>query len=146
MENEKMEKKGSKNVVSEKDMGDYILQRRRVFRNGMEDEAVADFKIPKTEDAINREYGRAEWNRMAIATAKTEFDDALEKGKKPQSTEKKVRAAIKATPENMQIIILHIYEGTASDAELKEYKEWKNPSSQKEEKIKEGMKKAGFGK
>ena len=131
---EEKEKKLSKNVLKEEDKGDYILQRRRVDREGMVSPLEYDLKIPKNEKAWMELYGFPEWNRLGIASLKTENDDAIETSGKPVSEEKKFKTALKGASEKQREEIAKILGISVADAGKAIAETAKN------------LKKAGFGK
>lgn len=97
-------KKG-KNVLEEKDFADYVLQKRHVEREGMHNGIDYDLKIPKNANSFIKIYGEGELLRMAIASLKTENDDAIEQSGKPLSLDKAFRSAFKvATAEKRKEI------------------------------------------
>lgn len=128
------EKKGSKNVVSEKDMDSYILQTRKVFRNGMIAETEYDLKIPKTSKSFIDIYGEGELIRLAVASLKTENDDAIETSGKPISEEKKFKSALKSASNEQREAIAKILGLSIEDA------------GRKFEEMKKEYKKHGIGK
>jgi len=136
MENEKEEKKvkGGKNVISQEDKGDFILQTRKVEREGMSKAVEYDLKIPKTSKAFIEIYGEGELIRLAVASLKTENDDAIEASGKPISEEKKLKTAIKTATKEQKEQIAKILGISLAEAE------------KKIEETTKAMKKAGFGK
>ena len=68
-----------KNVISEIDKGDYILQKRQVQRKiggKLMEPKIYDLKIPKSTKAFAEIYGTEKFLKLAIASLKTEYDDA----------------------------------------------------------------------
>lgn len=132
MKNEK--KKKGKNVVSESDNGDHILQRRRVMRKGMKEPIEYDLKIPKTEVAWASIYGAGDLLSKGIASLKTENDDAIETDGQPISEEKKFKTAIKSASDEQKKRVAEILGLSIPETE------------KKMEEIKKEIKKHGFGK
>lgn len=132
METEK--KKKGKNVVSETDKGDHILQRRRVDREGMLSPQEYDLKIPKSLQSAEAIYGEMGWLRMGIATLKTENDDAIETSGKPVSQDKALKTAIQGASDKQREEIAKILGLSLTEAR------------NKIEEVKRDLKKAGFGK
>lgn len=129
---EEKEKKLGKNVLRQEDKGDHILQRRRVYREGMVSPQEYDLKIPKTSKAFIDLYGEGELIRLAVASLKTENDDAIETSGKPVSEEKKFKAALKSATDKQREQIAKILGLSLTEEKIDE--------------IKKGLKNAGFGK
>lgn len=119
MEEEK-KKKGSKNVVSEIDKGDHVLQRRRVDREGMTSAIEYDLKIPKTSKSFLEIYGEGELIRLAVASLKTENDDAIETSGKPISEDKKFKTAYKSATATQKAEIAKILHISIAELESRE--------------------------
>jgi chaperonin GroEL (HSP60 family) len=134
MENEAKKNGRGKNVVSEKDMGDYILQTRRVERRGMTEPKEYDLKIPKTEKAWEAIYGAGSLLSKGIASLKTENDDSVEQSGKPISEDQKIKAGFKTATEEQKAQIAKILGISSEEA------------GKKIEETKKNMKAHGFGK
>ncbi len=94
-----------RNILSTSDEGDFILERRRVFRNGMKEPKEYDLKLPKTLEAARKIYGEAAFLKAGNATLRTDNDDAVEKEGKPISEATMIGKAIKGvSPEALEAI------------------------------------------
>lgn len=138
-----MEKKG-KNVMSEKDMGDYILQRRRVDRKGMIEPIEYDLKIPKTVEAWEKLYSKGDLLDKGVASLKTENDDAIEQSGSPMTEEKMVKKNLKGASSDALKAIEKILAEDAAKRGIAAPN--KVEVEARMEGMKKEMKKAGFGK
>lgn len=112
-----------RNILGTKDMGDYILESRKVFRKGMKEVGYWSLKMPKTMAAAESIYGSACFLKAGIATLRTDGDDRIEKGQKPASEESKLKSDIKgASPEAMEAIKAMLAEDAAKRISAKEGK------------------------
>lgn len=94
-------KKG-KNIISREDKGTFIIEKRKVMRNGMKAEIIYDLKLPKSLKAGAELYGDAAYNALAIASLRTENDDAIEASGKPASESKAIVAGFKSASAETQ--------------------------------------------
>lgn len=91
--------KRKKNILSQEDKGDYILEKRAVKRASMKEELFWELKKPKTFQAAQRLYGD-DFLRAGIASLRTEGDDLLARENVPLSQEKQIAKRAKgASPE-----------------------------------------------
>jgi hypothetical protein len=112
-EDEKKEEKKGKNVIEEKKVGDFIIQKRKVQRKGMKEEAIYDLKIPLTIKSAISEYTEKKILALAIASLKTEYDDDVAELGKPRGLEKQAKDLFKSlSPEKQAEILKKMMEAT----------------------------------
>jgi hypothetical protein len=91
-----------RNILRVEDRGDFSIEYRKVMRKGMKEEGRWELKLPKTLEAAERLYGSALILKAAIATLRTDGDDKVEKGLKPESEDAKLKADIRGASDEMK--------------------------------------------
>jgi hypothetical protein len=113
------ERKG-KNIISRIDKGDYIEEKRKVQRAGMEKEIVYDLKIPKSLASAKTFYGEDFSLALLIASLRTENDDSMEKSGKPASAAKILKKVYDEASDERKSLFVKILKGeNLSPEELK---------------------------